>query len=297
MSGGVGGARLARGLTSLSKVDLTVVVNVGDDDVVHGLYVSPDLDTVTYTLAGIEGPEGWGRASDTFAVNEELARFGVDNRFQLGDLDLALNIYRTDRRRSGDPLSAITRDVTSAFDIEATVLPSTDDRLATEVRVEDGGWLSFLDYFVLRANRDVVKELRFAGASQAVPAPGVLEAIDDADLVVIGPSNPPLSLWPILAVEPIKRALADHPRVIAISPLVNSKALKGPAARVMASLGLASGNRGVVEAYEGIIDTLVIHDDDASDASALDGVAVVTADTLIKEPAAASAFAARLLDL
>lgn len=297
MSGGVGGARLARGLTSLSAVDLTVVVNVGDDDVVHGLYVSPDLDTVTYTLAGIEGPEGWGRASDTFAVNEELARFGVDNRFQLGDLDLALNIYRTDRMRSGDPLSAITRDVTSAFDIEATVLPSTDDRLATEVRVEDGGWLSFLDYFVLRANRDVVKELRFAGASQAVPAPGVLEAIDDADLVVIGPSNPPLSLWPILAVEPIKRALAAHPRVIAISPLVNSKALKGPAARVMASLGLAPGNRGVVEAYEGIIDTLVIHDDDASDASALDGVAVMTADTLIKEPSAAGEFAARLLEL
>ncbi len=199
--------------------------------------------------------------------------------------------------RSGDALSTITRDVTSAFGIEATVLPSTDDRLATEVRVEDGGWLSFLDYFVLRANRDVVKELRFAGAEHAVPAPGVLEAIDDADLGVIGPSNPPLSLWPILAVEPIRRALAAHPRVMAISPLVNSKALKGPAARVMASLGLAAGNRGVVEAYDGIIDTLVIHDDDASDASAIDGVEVKTADTLIKEPAAASSFAARLLEL
>ena len=185
LSGGVGGARLARGLARLDHVELTVVVNVGDDDEVHGLHVSPDLDTVVYTLAGVEGQQGWGRAADTFEVNSEMERFGVDTTFQLGDRDLALNIYRTNRLRAGDPLSTVTDDVTSAFGVSANVIPSTDDRLATEIRVAEDGWISFQEYFVIRSHRDRVEEVRYAGAADSAPAPGVIDAIEDADLVVL----------------------------------------------------------------------------------------------------------------
>ncbi len=296
LSGGVGGARLARGLAMLAGSELTIVVNVGDDDVVHGLHVAPDLDTVTYTLARVEGPEGWGRDGDTFTVNDELGRLGEDNRFRLGDLDLALNILRTARLRSGHRLSAVTRDAAAAFGITATLLPSTDDPLATEVKVAQGGWISFQEYFVLRSNRDVVEDLRFTGAEAALPAPGVIEAIEEADVVFIGPSNPPLSIWPILAIETIKQAVASHPNVTAVSPLVGNSALKGPAHRVMASLGLSPGNRGVVEAYRGIINRLVIHHEDPMIFPKLEGVEVVSDDILIAEPDAAMALAERLLN-
>lgn len=297
LSGGVGGARLARGLDRLADVDLTVVVNVGDDDLVHGLHVSPDLDTVTYTLAGTEGPFGWGRRDDTFVVNQELARFGVDTSFQLGDRDLALNLYRTTRLDAGDPLSKITRAVVSAFDIETSVIPSTDDRVATEVRVPGDGWISFQEYFVFRSHQDRVDELRYVGAPKASPAPGVIDAIEQADILIIGPSNPPLSIWPILAVRDIEEAVREHPKVVALSPLVRRKALKGPADRVMESLGLPSGSRGIVEAYKGIVDILVIHDDDAEEASDLVEVQVVTAQTIIKEPEAAQKLAGTLVRL
>lgn len=297
LSGGVGGARLARGLIRLPGVELTIVVNVGDDDVVHGLHVSPDLDTVTYTLAGVEGPQGWGRGGDTFSVNQELARFGVDTRFQLGDLDLALNLFRTHRLGMGGTLTEITGEVTKAFGIDALILPSTDDPLATEVRVPGDGWISFQEYFVFRSHQDRVDEVRYSGAGSASPAPGAIEAIGAADLVLLGPSNPPLSIWPILAIKEIEKAVRDHPRVVAVSPLIDNRALKGPADRVMASLGLPPGNRGVVKAYDGIIDTLVIHVDDADDASSIGEVAVFPTETLIKTTEAAATLAAELVEL
>ena len=297
LSGGVGGARLARGFLKLDKVGLTVVVNVGDDDLVHGLHVSPDLDTVVYTLAGEEGQHGWGRSDDTFVVNRELARFGVDNRFQLGDLDLALNIYRTQRLGMGHPLSEITRDVASAFGIGATIVPSTDDRLATEVRIPDEGWISFQEYFVMRSHRDPVDEVRYAGADEAEAAPGVVAAISSADLVLIGPSNPPLSIWPILAIDEIERAVRNHPNVVAVSPLVGSRALKGPADKVMASLGLPPGNAGVVKAYDGLIDRLVIHVDDSEDRRTISEVEIIPEETIIRTGDAAASLAARLVSL
>lgn len=297
LSGGVGGARLGRGFARLPGVDLTIVVNVGDDDVVHGLHVSPDLDTVTYTLAGLEGPHGWGRMGDTFTVNDELARFEVDNRFQLGDLDLALNIYRTARLNRGDLLSEITADITRAFRIGALLVPSTDDRLVTEVRIPDDGWISFQEYFVLRSHQDPVEQVRFVGAEYARPAPGVIDAIEAAELVVIGPSNPPLSIWPILAIERIERAVRSHPNVVAVSPLVASRALKGPADEVMATLGLPPGNAGVVKAYDGMIDRLVVHTDDARDQATIGDVEVITGQTVIRSGQAAELLAARLLGL
>jgi LPPG:FO 2-phospho-L-lactate transferase len=294
LSGGVGGARLARGFAALPGVELTVVVNVGDDALNHGLHISPDIDTVVYTLAGIEGPHGWGRAGDTFALNEELARFGVDNTFQLGDRDLALKLYRTDRMRSGDALSVVTRAIARSFGLEAEVLPVTDDPLRTSVRIEDG-WVSFQEYFVGRGHRDEVLELRFEGSDEARPAPGVVESIDTSDRVVIGPSNPPLSIWPVLAVEAVRDAVKRHPNVAAVSPLIGGRTVKGPADRVMASLGLPPGNAGVAVAYEGLIDRLVIDTTDGDDAASIPGIEVTVTNTLIADTEAASRLAAELL--
>lgn len=282
LSGGVGGARMARGLTALTGVELTVVVNVGDDEEVHGLHVSPDIDTVLYTLAGIEGPDGWGRTGDTFHFNDELARFGVRNDFRLGDRDLALNVARTLRLRAGVPLSQVTLALGEALGVTIpTVLPVSDDPVRTELRLAEDGWVSFQEYFVIRGHQDEVTEIRFTGSDHARPAPGVIEAIESADLVVIGPSNPPLSIWPLLAVPGVKDALSRHPRVVAVSPLIGGRALKGPAHRVMASLGLPPGNPGVARAYQGLVDTLVIDHADRSDIEFLHGVEVMVTDTRI----------------
>jgi len=295
LSGGVGGARLARGLAALAQVDLTIVVNVGDDAENHGLAICPDLDTVVYTLAGEAGPHGWGRRDDTFIFNEELARFGVDNRFRLGDRDLALKLFRTRELEGGQPLSKVTATIASRFGIEPTVLPATDDRLRTMVRIP-GGWVTFQEYFVERRHEDEVLELRFEGGMEARPAPGVVEAIASADLIVIGPSNPPLSIWPILAVDGVRAAIASHARVSAVSPLIGGKPIKGPADRVMQSLGLPAGNRGVVAAYEGLIDRLAIDESDRDDAGDLEGVVdVLITDIMIKEQAAATSLAATLV--
>ena len=282
LSGGVGGARLARGLAALDEVELTIVVNVGDDAENHGLVVCPDLDTVVYTLAGVEGPLGWGRRDDTFALNDELARFGVDNTFRLGDRDLALKLYRTREIAGSTPLSAVTRTIAAAFRVGAEVVPATDDTLRTMVRLDDG-WVTFQEYFVNRGHRDEVRELRFDGADYAEPAPGVIEAIAHADRVVIGPSNPPLSIWPVLAVPGVEEAIRSHPSVVAVSPLVGGVTVKGPADRVMASLGLPPGNRGVALAYDGLIDHLVIDTSDHSEMELVDHIEVSTADTLMTD--------------
>jgi LPPG:FO 2-phospho-L-lactate transferase len=297
LSGGVGGARMARGFDSLQEVDLTVVVNVGDDLPTHGLYVSPDLDTVVYTLAGMEGPHGWGRAGDTFLVNTELARFGLDNRFRLGDLDLALKIYRTLRLGRGDPLTEVTDSIRSSFGIKSSILPATDDPLRTMVTTTTGTRLTFQEYFVDRGHRDHVRSLDFEGAANATPAPGTIEAIDAADMVVIGPSNPPLSIWPILALDAIRDAVRRHPRVVAVSPLIGGKPLKGPADVVMTDLELGAGTDGVLASYRSAISTLVIDNADRGDSGVTDGVSVVALDTVIVDPSAAERLARAILQL
>jgi LPPG:FO 2-phospho-L-lactate transferase len=297
LSGGVGGARLARGLAALEEVELTVIVNVGDDEVVHGLSISPDLDTVTYTLAGVEGPEGWGRTGDTFIANEELGRLGLDNRFRLGDLDLALNLYRSSRLAAGDSLSEVTAAIRRRFGLSPVILPASNDAVRTEVELESGDWLSFQEYFVYRQHRDEVADLRFGGDLESLPAPGVLDAIEASEVVVIGPSNPPLSIWPILAVPGIREAVSAHQQVIAVSPLFGGRALKGPADRVMASLGLPPGNRGVAMAYDGVIDTLVVDTADGADSLSIEGVSVVVEDTLITDLHASAQLCRAILKL
>jgi LPPG:FO 2-phospho-L-lactate transferase len=295
LSGGVGGARMARGFLAVPEVELTVVVNVGDDDETHGLMVSPDLDTVVYTMAGIEGSLGWGRKDDTFIANKEFAVFEMDNTFALGDKDLALKIYRSTRIKAGDRLSEVTRSVTEFLDVDATVLPMTDDQVRTRVGIDNSEWLSFQEYFVHRGHRDIVRALRFEGAEEATPAPGVLEAIQAADMVVIAPSNPPLSIWPILSVPGVQQAVEAHNAVVAVSPLFDGRALKGPAASVMTSLGLPAGNPGIVEAYRGAIDTLIVDSGDAGDAPLIDGVGVVAQDTRIGDLAASTRLARAIL--
>jgi LPPG:FO 2-phospho-L-lactate transferase len=293
LSGGVGGARLARGFAAIRDVQLTVIVNVGDDAENHGLAISPDLDTVIYTLAGQEGPHGWGRRDDTFHFNTELGRFGLDNTFKLGDRDLALKVYRTLELAKGVPLSKTTHSIVHSFEIDAEVIPVTDDRLRTKVKT-DAGWLAFQEYFVDRRYRDDVLDLRFDGAETAMPAPGVIESIEEADLVVIGPSNPPLSIWPILAVPGVREAVETHRSVIAVSPLIGGKTVKGPADRVLEGLGLPKGNLGVAMSYDGLIRRLVIDQADAEEASTIP-VEVLVTETLITESDASRRLATELL--
>jgi LPPG:FO 2-phospho-L-lactate transferase len=289
---------MARALLGTVAADrLTVVVNVGDDDSIYGAYVSADLDTVVYTLAGMEGPHGWGIADDTFVVMEELAHRGVDTSFRLGDRDLATCLRRTAALGSGISLSEITGEIARSFDIQTTVLPATDDPLRTWVRVDGGTWLSFQDYFVRRRHQDTVTKIDYRRAEACLPAPGVVEAIQQADLVVIAPSNPPLSIWPILAIPGIRSAVGSAACVAAISPLFGGKALKGPADKVLASLGMPPGTAGILDAYEGLLTALVVDAADAEDQRfSTDQTTVFAADTRIGDADAGGRFAAWLLD-
>ncbi len=299
LSGGVGGARLTRGFENLPEVETTVVVNVGDDESFYGLNISPDIDTVMYTTAGVEGPEGWGRSGDTFVLMEHLTALGVDTRFRVGDADAALNMSRTMRLINGDPLHEIVADLAETLGLRTAVMPATNDTLRTEIMTSREDWISFQEYFVLRGHRDEVADLRFNGSETATPAPGVVEAIRKADAVVIAPSNPPLSVWPILAVRGIANAVAQSKRVVAVSPLFGGRALKGPADRVVESLGLPKGNAGVIAAYDGLLDDIVIDVADGNDRKHLadHGVSVQVGDTRIAEPAAATEFAQWLMEV
>jgi LPPG:FO 2-phospho-L-lactate transferase len=296
LAGGVGGARMAQGFAAVLPGDaLTVVVNVGDDATMYGVHVAADLDTVVYTLAGINGAAGWGIRDDTFAVVEGLGRLGRDTTFRLGDRDLATCLARTLALGEGRSLSSFTRELTAALGVAATVLPASDDPVRTRIHTPAGTWLDFQEYFVLRGHSDDVAGLDFAGAAEAHPAPGVLEALRAATRVVVAPSNPPLSIWPILAVPGIRDAVAACPRVIGVSPLIGGRALKGPADRVMDTLGLPPGNAGVVAAYDGLLTHLFIDRSDAADTTRLQGVEVAATDTRIAARERAAVLAEEIL--
>lgn len=289
---------MARALSSAVAPDrLTVVVNVGDDDYMYGSHVAADLDTVTYTLAGIEGPHGWGVRDDTFHVMKALETRGVDTTFRLGDRDLATCLMRTALLRQGEPLSAVTARIGESLGVAARILPASDDTIATCVQIEDGTWLTFQDYFVRRQHRDEVMALRYDGIDTAQPGPGVISAIEDADLVVIAPSNPPLSIWPIINIPAIRETLAGATRTVAVSPLFGGKALKGPAARVMVSLGLPAGTPGILAAYENLLSALVVDVQDEADLSlTTPATEVVATDTRMTTPIEAERFGAWLMD-
>ncbi len=299
LAGGVGGARLARGLAATVEPDsLTVIVNVGDDSMIYGALVAADLDTVSYTLAGINGPQGWGLADDTHLVMGHLTEAGIDTTFALGDRDLAYCLARTAFIAEGGPLSEYTRQATRRLGIACTILPASDDPVRTKIKTTGGEILDFQDYFVIRGHADEVAGLEYEGVTAARPAPGVLDAIDAAEVVVIAPSNPPLSIWPTLALPDVTAALRDKERVVAVSPLIGGRAIKGPLVSVMQGLGMEPTNAGIVAAYGGLLSHLVI---DASDAAEQDGLAelgveVIVTDTHISDPEAATRLANELLD-
>jgi LPPG:FO 2-phospho-L-lactate transferase len=264
LAGGVGGAKLADGLVQLlSPQDLTVVVNTGDDFEHFGLYISPDLDTVCYTLAGLMNPEtGWGRRAETFHALENVKKLGGPDWFHLGDQDLATHLERTRRLQEGQALSQVTRDFCQTWGVWHTVLPMSDQPVRTIVDTMEYGELAFQEYFVHQKCKPKVKGFRFAGVESAKPAPGVLEAIEKADAVVICPSNPWVSIDPILAVAGIRSGLAAK-RIVAVSPIIGGQTVKGPAAKMCAELGIQPSALAVAEHYRGLLSGFVLDRVDA----------------------------------
>ncbi|WP_407320506.1 2-phospho-L-lactate transferase [Isoptericola halotolerans] len=306
LAGGVGGARLAHGF-ALALPDggapadgggLTCVVNVGDDTERHGLHVSPDLDTVMYTLARLNDEErGWGLTDESYATLAQLERLGEDTWFTLGDKDLATHVVRTARLREGVPLSEVTAALTAALGVRARLLPVTDDPLRTRVSTPSGT-LAFQEYFVRRQHADAVLGLTFDGIGSARPAPGVLDAVTGPDLLVVAPSNPFLSVEPVLGVAGVRDAVRTSPaRRVAVSPIVGGQAVKGPAAQVLETLGHEVSALGVARLYAGVVDTMVIDDADAALAGPVEdlGLDVIVTDTIMRGPAGRERLARELL--
>jgi LPPG:FO 2-phospho-L-lactate transferase len=264
LSGGVGGARFVQGmLDAVDPAGVTVIGNVGDDLEVFGLHVSPDVDTLLYTLGGVSDEErGWGRVGETWTALGTAAELGADAWFQLGDRDLGLHLARAQALERGEPFSTITERFARALGIAARILPATDDRLRTWIETEDGE-LPFQEWFVHRRHEPEVLGVRFEGAESARPAPGVLDALGAADLIVIAPSNPFVSVGPILAVAEIREAIHNR-RVpsVAVSPLIGGRAVKGPADRMMRRLTGGAGPEHVASCYKGLIDALVYDERD-----------------------------------
>jgi LPPG:FO 2-phospho-L-lactate transferase len=309
LAGGVGAARFLTGLVQVvDPGSVTAVVNTADDTVLHGLHVSPDLDTVTYTLAGAIDPErGWGLAGESWQAMGALGRYTPHRPegssaggtwFNLGDRDLATHLYRTGRLAEGAPLSAVAAEVAAAWGVAVRLLPMSDDPVRTVLTVPGEGDLGFQEYFVGRRHSVAVSGVRFDGVAAAAPAPGVLEALERAGAVVIAPSNPVVSIGPILAVPGVREVLAARrASVVAVSPIVGGRALKGPADRLLEELGSESSAAGVARAYAGVCGTLVVDEVDAALAPAVEeaGLACVVTPTVMSSRAVAAALARTVL--
>lgn len=298
LCGGVGGAKLAAGLHDvLAPGELTVIGNVGDDLEVLGLHVSPDLDSVLYALAGLNDTErGWGRAGETWQALESARAWGGEGWFMLGDLDLGLHLTRSQALRSGEPLSAVTARLVLAAGLATHLVPATDDRLRTHL-VTPEGTFAFQEWFVARRHQDEVDALVYEGADASRPAPGVLDALAAADAIVFAPSNPFVSIHPILAVPGIRAAIeARSVRSVAVSPLIGGRAVRGPLDRMMLRLVGGTSPAHVTKCYKGLLDALVIDRADAPAAAMEADVAIVVTDTLISDRDAARRLAQTTLE-
>jgi LPPG:FO 2-phospho-L-lactate transferase len=296
LSGGVGGARFLRGVVGVvDPGNVSIIGNVADDIEVLGLHVSPDLDSILYTLAGLGDEErGWGRADESWRALETVAQLGGESWFSLGDRDLGLHLVRTELLRAGRSLSDATEQLAHALGLEAALLPATDDPVRTFLETP-AGMLPFQTWFVARGHRDEVDAVHYAGAPDARPAPGVVEAIEAADVILIAPSNPYVSIGPILAVDEIRERIANRTApCVAVSPLIGGRAVKGPADRMLSRLAGGTTPQHVASCYDGLIDALVVDEADAGDPPASPR-AVVTR-TLMHDPAAARRLAAAALD-
>jgi len=299
LAGGVGGAKLSHGL-ALNGLEerLCVIVNTGDDFTLYGLHISPDLDTVLYTLAGIANPQtGWGILGDTDHTLRMIGRYGRETWFWLGDRDLATHILRTERLRAGARLTDVTAELAAALGVRARILPMCDEAVPTIVETPTGS-LPFQDYFVRRRQKDTVVGVRFGGIERARPTPEVLAALDAAAVVVLCPSNPIVSIGPIVAVPGLRERLrALHVPIVAVSPIVAGQALKGPADRMLATLGHEVSPRGVARLYADFLDGIVIDNQDAALAPAIEqlGIAVHVTDTVMRFEADRQRLAAETL--
>jgi len=286
LTGGTGGAKFVDGLRCVvPPEELTIIVNTGDDHQWWGLYVSPDLDSIAYVLAGLLSSErGWGIRGDTFHCLRAMKNFGEPAWFSVGDRDLATHLFRTNMLSKGHTLSQATRAIADEFEVRARILPMSDQRVETRIDTPAGD-LSFEEYFVQRWYQDPVNSVRFAGASETEPAPGVLEAISQASAVLIAPSNPVTSIGPILAVPGIVAALrSTSAPVVAVSPIIGNAAISGPAGALMRAQGLAVSVAGVAEAYRDFLDVLIVHHSDADMGYQLasDHLQVVTTDIVMR---------------
>jgi len=301
LAGGVGAARMLRGMVrALPPSDIVAIANTGDDTVLHGLHISPDLDTLVYTLAEAVNPDtGWGLAGETWHMMEALGRLGGVTWFNLGDKDLATHCYRTQRLSDGASLGEVTAELAASWGVGIRILPVTDDPLRTRLVLADGRDVAFQEYFV-RLRHDVpVSAVRFVGAEGARPGPGVLEALAEADSIVVCPSNPVVSIGPLLAVPGVLDVLERRrDRVVAVSPIVAGAALKGPADRLLAELGYEPSVAGVARWYSRWVGTLVVDTADAGSAGAVEaeGVRCVVTPTVMSTVERAAALARTVLD-
>jgi LPPG:FO 2-phospho-L-lactate transferase len=298
LAGGVGGARFLRGVVDVvDPVTVAIIGNVADDVELLGLHVSPDLDTVLYALSGrSDEVRGWGVADETWNALATVTELGGESWFQLGDRDIGLHLVRTQALRAGEPLSAVTARLAQAVGLEVALLPATDDRLRTWIDTEAGSF-PFQTWFVGRGHRDEVDAVRFEGAEAARPAPGVLEALAEADLIVIAPSNPFVSVAPILAVAGIREAIEKRTvPCVAVSPLIGGQAVKGPADRMLARLAGGTTPGHVAGCYAGLIDALVVDEADAGNLGELGDVRPVLARTLMVDADARRALVTAVLD-
>jgi LPPG:FO 2-phospho-L-lactate transferase len=303
LAGGVGGAKLLRGLDRAIATDpagdsLTAIVNTGDDSEIYGVHVSPDVDIVTYWLAGIADYErGWGIAGDTFTVVDSIAKLGGESWFRLGDRDFATCIHRSQQLLVGMTLTAVTDEIRRSLGARPAVIPMSNDRVRTQVVSAEGAVLDFQEYFVKLRTEPEVVEVRYEGIDAALPAPGVLDAIENADVVVVCPSNPVLSIAPILGLKGVRDALVRHKNVVAVSPIVQGRALKGPADRLLKSLGGDPSATGAAGYLAGICDLFVVDATDEAEIAKVEalGMKCAAMDTIMSDASSAERLARELL--
>lgn len=301
LAGGVGAARFLRGLTRATPPETVAVIgNTGDDSVMYGLHVSPDLDIVTYTLAGIVDPAGWGIAGDTTNALDQIAGYGVDTWFKLKDRDIGTHMARTAWLTGGLSLTEVTDRIRTSLGVGARILPMSNQPVRTKIATRDGVIRDFQDYFVKQRHSEPVASVTFEGAGASSPAPGVLEALEEAERIVLCPSNPVLSIVPILAVPGIRGALAVRRQdVVAISPLVAGKALKGPAATLLPVVGAEATAAGVAGLYREFCGTMVVDDLDAGQAQRIEalGMRTLVAQTIMRSAEDAELLAKEIIEL
>ena len=265
LSGGIGGAKLAKGFYNLNDIDFTIIVNTGDDETIHGVRLSPDIDSVIYALAGIEGRFGWGQKNDTFSVSEEYKKY-LPQEFNLGDKDLALNLFRNQLFSEGKSLTQITNIITDKFDLNCKILPMTDNLVSTKIKTTNGKLLDFQEYFVELKSEPKISEVIYLESEKADITEEVSNALDQADKIVVGPSNPILSIGPILAIQNLKEKLTSSSTTYVVSPFIENKAIKGPSKKNFENLGYKSDITGIKEFYNNIGNYYIVQPGDTDKA-------------------------------